>query len=359
MILVAGARPNFMKVGPIHAELSARGINTLLLHTGQHYDHNMSQVFFDDLGIPEPDIHMGVGSDSHSRQTAKIMIEFEKVCLRKNPTMVIVVGDVNSTLACSITAKKLGIAVAHVEAGLRSRDMSMPEEVNRVLTDRISDILFTTSEGANSNLLDEGCKPENIFFVGNVMIDSLVKVQERLPDSIILNEIGLNDYEYCLATLHRPSNVDVKERLSGIISAFATISSEWPVVIPIHPRTKKSLEKFELMDQLSVENSIHLVPPLGYIDFLRLASSSKFVMTDSGGLQEETTFLGIPCLTIRENTERPITVTEGSNKIVGTEFDSIVESFQNIDFSENWSRPKLWDGKTSFRIADIIQDYIS
>ncbi len=359
VILVAGARPNFMKIAPIHKQLRHRGVNTLLVHTGQHYDHNMSQVFFDELGIPEPDIHMGVGSDSHSRQTAKIMIHFEDVCLEHNPRMVVVVGDVNSTLACAITAKKLGITVAHVEAGLRSRDIQMPEEINRVLTDRISDLLFTTSRGANENLFSEGCSSESIFFVGNVMIDSLYKAVKHSQKSTILKDIGVVEQGYCLVTMHRPSNVDNLSTLSGLILALEQISREIPIIIPAHPRTVHSLERFEMADRIRNNNQIYLIPAQGYFDFINLVKNSKFVMTDSGGLQEESTILGVQCLTLRKNTERPITVTQGTNKVVGTETKDIIDAFHNLDFSKKTQSPEYWDGKTAHRIAKVIVDQLS
>jgi len=356
IILVAGARPNFMKVGPIHSELVRRGLESMLVHTGQHYDHNMSQVFFDDLGISNPDFYMGVGSDSHSRQTAKIMVQFEELCMKHKPRLVVVVGDVNSTLACAITSAKLHIPVAHVEAGLRSNDMTMPEEVNRVLTDRVSDFLFTTSRGASENLVREGIDSGKIHFVGNVMIDSLTYAVNNMANSTIVSELSLGGIDYGIITLHRPSNVDDYETLSGMLDAIKQISLEKRLVFPAHPRTINSLNSFGFMETIDANDNISITQPLGYLDFVKLVSHSIFVMTDSGGLQEETTFLGVPCITLRENTERPITVTQGTNIIAGTSKQSILNSFSNLDFHSEWSKPELWDGRSASRIVKIIEN---
>lgn len=357
IILVAGARPNFMKIAPLYHELAKRGANQILLHTGQHYDDKMSGVFFDDLGLPDPDIYLGVGSGTHSVQTAKVMIEFEKVCLEEDPALVVVVGDVNSTIGCALVAVKLGIKSAHLEAGLRSFDRKMPEEINRILTDSISDILLTPSIDANHNLLKEGRCEEDIHFVGNIMIDSLMKNLERSSDSDVKNMIGISDQNYGLLTLHRPSNVDDARTLKGIITAIEHIAKNIKIIFPVHPRTQKNLEAFGLSDRMMHHENIICTGPLGYLDFISLMSKSIIVLTDSGGLQEETTFLGIPCLTLRESTERPVTVTEGTNIIVGSQTEEIIRAYdmkvhQNPAINKN--PPKYWDGTTAVRIADII-----
>jgi len=357
--LIVGARPNFMKIAPIERECQHRGIQTILIHTGQHYDYNMSEIFFKDLNIREPDIHLNVGSDSHAKQTAKIMIEFEKVCIDENPSLVLVVGDVNSTIACTIVAKKMNIPVAHVEAGLRSGDRSMPEEINRILTDSISDLLLTPSIDGNENLLSEGIPSDRIHFVGNIMIDSLYDAIERCNG--IKSDLSLPD-KYGLLTLHRPSNVDDKSKLTEIIQTIIEISNHIKIFFPIHPRTKNKLIEFGLMSTLKSSDDIILTEPLGYLDFIQAMSSSSLILTDSGGLQEETTALGIPCLTIRENTERPITILEGTNTLVGTSKSKILEEFYTLkskDFSSNGKKPKFWDGRTSSRIIDVVEGYLN
>ena len=358
IIIVVGARPNFMKMAPLYSELKRRNINTLLLHTGQHYDKNMSSVFFDELGMPKPDIYLGVGSDTHAKQTAKIMVDFEVVCLEEKPQRVIVAGDVNSTIACALVATKLNIPVDHVEAGLRSFDMNMPEEINRILTDRISSLLFTPSEDANLNLKNEGTAPEKIKFTGNIMIDSLMNNIEK-TNVKILNEIGVVKNRYALITLHRPSNVDDKSTLEGILEGLNAISKDIDLVFPLHPRTKSKIEEFELEAKLT--ENIRITGPLGYLDFLSLTKNAKVVITDSGGIQEETTALGIPCLTLRNNTERPITVEEGTNKIIGNKQERLIDEFKYILVNENkkYQIPHFWDGKTALRIADIIEKQLS
>ena len=358
IIIVVGARPNFMKMAPLYSELKRRKINTLLLHTGQHYDKNMSSVFFDELGMPKPDIYLGVGSDTHAKQTAKIMVDFEVVCLEEKPQRVIVAGDVNSTIACALVATKLNIPVDHVEAGLRSFDMDMPEEINRILTDRISSLLFTPSEDANLNLKNEGTAPEKIKFTGNIMIDSLMNNIEKTNENI-LNEIGVVKNRYALVTLHRPSNVDEKSTLEGILEGLNVISKDIDLVFPLHPRTKSKIEEFELEAKLT--ENIRITEPLGYLDFLSLTKNAKIVITDSGGIQEETTALGIPCLTLRNNTERPITVEEGTNKIIGNKQERLIDEFKYILVNENkkYQIPHFWDGKTALRIADIIEKQLS
>jgi UDP-N-acetylglucosamine 2-epimerase (non-hydrolysing) len=358
-ILVAGARPNFMKVAPIYAEMKRRKgeFVPILLHTGQHYDPAMSDAFFRDLDLPRPDIYLGVGSASHAVQTARIMIEFEPVVLEQRPDWVVVVGDVNSTIACALVCAKLGIKVAHVEAGLRSRDRTMPEEINRILTDAISDLLFTTSTDANDNLADEGIPLEKIRFVGNVMIDSLrahLKISER---STIRSDLGLDSDGYVVVTLHRPSNVDEKQTFAGIADALMQIAEKLPVVFPVHPRTQSRIEEFGLRQQME-RSGIMLIEPLGYLDFMRLYSGARIVLTDSGGLQEETTVLGIPCLTLRENTERPITIEMGTNRLIGTKPERLLRAVDELLHQRPEGRdtrvPPLWDGKAAERICNEL-----
>ena len=361
IILVVGARPNFMKIAPLYDELESRGMPQLLLHTGQHYDQNMSKVFFEDLGMPEPDIYLGIGSGSHAEQTAKVMVEFENVCQEHQPSMVVVVGDVNSTVACSLVCAKLWIPCAHVEAGLRSHDREMPEEINRLVTDAIADILLTPSPDGNENLQKEGVADERIKFVGNIMIDSLLNNLERAKESTIHSDLGIEQGNYAVLTLHRPSNVDNCESFAQIISALEQIGGKIPLVFPLHPRTSNRADEFGLKQRLEAIPNIILTAPAGYLDFISLMANSKMVLTDSGGLQEETTALGIPCLTLRENTERPITVTEGTNTIVGNSTDAIVTAADEILNSGGKAGriPELWDGKTAPRIADILSEYIS
>jgi len=357
IINVVGARPNFMKIAPLIEEMRKNPkIEALLVHTGQHYDKEMSELFFDDLEIPRPDIYLGIGSASHTEQTAKIMIGFEKVLLKENPDLVLVVGDVNSTIACSLTAAKMGIKIAHVEAGLRSFDRGMPEEINRVLTDQIADFLFTTERDANDNLLREGIPKEKIFFVGNVMIDTLLKNRKKAENSKILEELNLEKKNYATLTLHRPSNVDVRETFENLLDAFTEIQKKIKIVFPMHPRTEKKIEEFNLREKITEMKNFITIKPLGYLDFLNLIANSKFVLTDSGGIQEETTVLRIPCVTLRENTERPVTVTEGTNIVVGTNRDKIIkESLNIIEGKGKKGRiPELWDGKAAKRIVDII-----
>jgi len=348
-----------MKVAPIYAEMKGRPdtFAPKIVHTGQHYDAAMSDAFFEDLGMPKPDIHLGVGSASHAVQTARIMTEFEPVVLSEQPDWVLVVGDVNSTIACALVCAKLGVKVGHVEAGLRSRDRAMPEEINRLLTDAISDLLFTTSQDADANLRQEGVADEKIRFVGNVMIDSLMDHLKLAERSKIREELGMADAEYAVLTLHRPSNVDIKETFSGIVDALTKISERLPIIFPVHPRTRARLEEFGLNERI-VNSHIRLIDPLGYLDFMRLYSGAKLVLTDSGGLQEETTVLGIPCLTLRNNTERPITIEMGTNVLVGTDPARISEAaFASLDSpydTQNKNIPPLWDGKAAGRICDEL-----
>ena len=360
IILVVGARPNFMKIAPIYSELNRRGVPLILLHTGQHYDDNMSKIFFDDLGMPKPDIYLGIGSGSHAYQTATVMMEFEKICMERSPSMVVVVGDVNSTVACAIVCAKLGVPCAHVEAGLRSFDRKMPEEINRILTDSVADLLLTPSPDGDENLRAEGVAEHRIVRVGNVMIDSLFSNLERAKESQILTDLGVQE-NYAILTLHRPSNVDDKENFAGIMGALEKIGQKVQLVFPMHPRTEKNAKAFGIYERLKAIPNIILTGPVGYLDFVALMASSTLVLTDSGGLQEETTALGIPCITLRENTERPITVTEGTNTVVGCN-PALIEStaFDALAGNGKAGRiPELWDGKTAERIADVLLEHIA
>jgi UDP-N-acetylglucosamine 2-epimerase (non-hydrolysing) len=360
VINVVGARPNFMKMAPIIEALNRQPETFAhrLVHTGQHYDDRMSASFFADLGMPRPDIDLEVGSGSHAEQTARIMVEFEKVCLRDRPDLVIVVGDVNSTMACTIAAKKLGIAVAHVEAGLRSRDMSMPEEVNRLCTDVLCDYLFTTDHFASQNLRAEGVSPDKIFFVGNVMIDTLLKHKALAAGLPLREQWGLQG-RYATLTLHRPSNVDDPEILSGILRALTTLGQELPIVFPAHPRTRKMIERFGLLHYFRATprpEGLWMTDPLGYLELLHLNMDAALVMTDSGGLQEETTALGVPCITLRRNTERPITCELGTNFVAGNDGWDILRRAERVlrgDVPPAAVPPK-WDGRAAERIVDVL-----
>ena len=361
VINVVGARPNFMKVAPIVAAMKTRltKFQPLVVHTGQHYDADMSDSFFRDLQLPQPDTHLDVGSGSHAAQTAAVMERFEPVVLNEKPDWVLVVGDVNSTIACALVCVKLGVKVAHVEAGLRSRDRTMPEEINRLLTDQISDLLFTPSHDADENLRAEGIPEERIRFVGNVMIDSLHQNLERARRSSVLGDLGVGDRAYAVMTLHRPSNVDVPETFARILSALETITEKLPVVFPVHPRTRKTIAALGLSERVAAMKNLRVVDPLGYLDFLALYSQSRLVLTDSGGIQEETTALGIPCLTLRENTERPITVALGTNVVVGTDTAKIVNAASaalNGAGPKAVTQPPLWDGHTSERILNVLEE---
>lgn len=356
LILVAGARPNFVKIAPLLWEINLHWGNQLkgiLVDTGQHYDYEMSQAFFDDLEITPPSYSLGVGSESHAIQTARIMTAFEEVCLNERPDVVIVVGDVNSTVACALVAKKLQIGVAHVEAGLRSRDLTMPEEINRMVTDVLSDWLFVTEESGVFNLKAEGKPESSIYYVGNIMIDTLFHQLSRLNRSN--DNFERPEGSYAAMTLHRPSNVDDKGKLQEILEAIQKIAEELPVYFPVHPRTRQRIEEFRIFDKLN-SGKMHLLPPLSYKDFLRLWKDACLVLTDSGGVQEETTALGIPCFTIRENTERPITIEEGTNVLVGTTGTGILSAYENFrkGNSKKGRIPKYWDGKTSQRIISVL-----
>lgn len=362
VLLIAGARPNFMKIAPIYREaLKHESVVCKLVHTGQHYDYEMSQAFFDDLEIPKPHYFLCVGSGSHAVQTGRTMTAFEDVCAAEKPDCVIVVGDVNSTMACSIVAKKLCVAVAHVEAGLRSFDQTMPEEINRIVTDSISDYFFVTEESAVSNLTQEGKTEENIHFVGHVMIDNLLHQLSSLNNGYVtppaMRDLKSRLGRYIFLTLHRPANVDHKENFTEIVEALNQISSEYPVVFPVHPRTDKMLSTHGL--RLSPQ--IHLLPPLNFRESLYLWKDSVLVMTDSGGLQEETTALGVPCLTLRDNTERPITITMGTNILAGTGTESILNAYRTILNNNNKTGrvPPLWDGRASERIWNVLRGSFS
>ena len=358
--LVVGARPNFMKVGPVYFELKKHSRYTpLLIHTGQHYDKNLSEIFFEQLGFPKPDVYLGVGSGTHGVQTAKIMIAFEQFLLQEKPDLVLVAGDVNSTVACAIDAVKLHIPVAHLEAGLRSYDRRMPEEINRIETDCISSMLLTPSKDADENLIREGISKEKIFLVGNAMIDSLIKYEKQAEHSKTMDELGLEKQSYALITLHRPSNVDDRDNLEIILDAFSEISKKIPLVFPMHPRTRKQLSVFGLEEKVDAITNLKLIDPIGYLDFLKLEKYAQFVLTDSGGIQEETTVFGVPCLTLRENTERPITIELGTNQLVELNKDVIIQKVTAIlnGTYKKGSIPPLWDGHTAQRIVQVMDTF--
>lgn len=354
--LIAGARPNFMKIAPIieaikQAAQRGEQISYRLIHTGQHYDKNMSHSFFEQLGIPMPDVNLGAGGGTQAEQTAKIMMGYEKLLLESPSDLCLVVGDVTSTMACSIAAKKLCIKVAHVEAGIRSGDITMPEEINRMVTDSITDYFFTTSEVANNNLRNSGVKEEQIFFVGNTMIDTLLKHQPNFKKPEVWDEVGLEKGKYIVMTLHRPANVDEEIKLKELIAAIVSNSEDLPLVFPVHPRTKQILDRLEINHP-----KLHMVEPLGYLEFNYLVSNSKAVITDSGGITEETTVMGIPCMTLRENTERPETITEGTNELLGVDPKAVAPAMEKL-FSNSWKKgsiPEKWDGKTAERIAEEL-----
>lgn len=363
--LIAAARPNFMKIAPLyHALAKQPWAETAIVHTGQHYDLNMSDVFFHDLKLPEPDIHLNIGSGTHAEQTGGVMIAYEKVLLKLQPDLVIVVGDVNSTVACTLAAAKLGIMTAHLEAGLRSFDRSMPEEINRMVTDVIADFLWTPSPDADENLLKEGKDPEKIIRVGNIMIDSLEMMRSRIENEKTVETFQLGKQNFCLVTLHRPSNVDDPEKLAGIMEQLETIGAELPVLFPVHPRTRKclvSLKQYEFLSDTtntsasqSRHSNIIFTEPLAYIAFMNLVCNARIIITDSGGIQEETTYLGIPCITLRENTERPITITRGTNRLCSP--DRLTATFSEFKDKNNRSQTKIemWDGQTAHRIVQHI-----
>lgn len=370
ILVVAGARPNFVKVAPILKELGRRRETTaFLVHTGQHYDVSMAGNFFRDLGIPEPDVSLEVGSGSHAFQTAEVIKRIEPVLLEERPAAVVVVGDVNSTMAAALAAVKLQIPVAHVEAGLRSFDRTMPEEINRVVTDSISDFLFVSEQSGLENLAREGVEEAKVFFVGNVMIDSLEATRALWMKSDVVQRLGLTKHAYGAMTLHRPSNVDDAETFTGLVGVLSEIAERLPLVFPVHPRTVSRIKEFGLENRFRFldgneavqEHGLHMVPAMGYLDFLALEASARLVLTDSGGVQEESTILGVPCLTLRENTERPATITHGTNRIVGTDPARIrqaaLEALDN--FRAPREMPPLWDGRAAQRIVDGLAKRIA
>ena len=357
VVHVVGARPNFMKIAPLMDAMRAEPrFRQALVNTGQHYDESMAGSFFRELSLPVPDRDLGVGSGSHAVQTAKVMMAFEEVCLELKPDLVVVVGDVNSTMAAAIVAAKLTIPVAHVEAGLRSRDRAMPEEVNRIVTDRLADLLLTPSRDGDENLLAEGTPPERIHFVGNIMIDTLQRHLPIADFNRVRDRVPVTCGQYAVLTLHRPSNVDQPETFQKILAALKQIGRRMPIVFPVHPRTRARLAEFGLAGEM---DGFVLTEPLGYIDFLSLTSNARLILTDSGGLQEESTALGIPCLTMRENTERPVTITHGTNRLVGVETANILGGFEAaMAAPPSSARPELWDGRTAPRITDVFRSFL-
>ncbi|MCG5524329.1 UDP-N-acetylglucosamine 2-epimerase (non-hydrolyzing) [Ectothiorhodospira haloalkaliphila] len=367
ILCIVGARPNFMKIAPIMRAFAAERLPAMLLHTGQHYDRDMNDTFFNDLGIPKPDFNLGVGSGSHTQQTAQIMLRVEPILNQLNPSAVLVVGDVNSTIACALVSVKQGIPIIHVESGLRSNDRTMPEEINRILTDQLSDLLFTTEPAALSNLQREGISPERVHLAGNVMIDTLhFNLPRAIPYRTTIEHLGIADSlptlteGYALLTLHRPSNVDNLETLESIVSTINQLALQLPFIFPMHPRTRDRLERFNLLGKLDNKRII-TTPPQGYLQLLGLMKDSRIVLTDSGGIQEETTALGIPCLTLRENTERPITIHQGTNTLVGRNPELILRAFhQGLEPNPKRSEPpKHWDGKAAIRIAATVKAWLA
>ena len=354
--LIAAARPNFMKVAPLfHALRGQPWCQVRLVHTGQHYDRNMSEAFFRDLKLPSPDLHLGVGSGSHAEQTARVMLAYETACSIDRPDLVVVVGDVNSTLACALVGSKLHITVAHLEAGLRSRDRDMPEEINRLVTDTVADILWTPSPDGDENLIGEGVASEKITRVGNIMLDSYELMRGAIEASGERERLDLQGREYGVVTLHRPSNVDAPASLAALVRQLKAVAARLPLVFPVHPRTRKNLETFGLWPELAQAPGITVIEPLGYVDFMNLVCSARVAITDSGGVQEETTYLGIPCLTLRTTTERPVTVTEGTNRLVTV--DALAHTVEEI-LAGRWThgrKPALWDGRTAARVAADIR----
>ena len=359
--LIAAARPNFMKIAPLyHALKEDAWAQPVVVHTGQHYDLNMSDVFFQDLGLPAPDIHLGVGSGSHAEQTGQVMIAYEKILVEKNPDLVVVVGDVNSTMAATLAATKLGIRVAHLEAGLRSFDRTMPEEINRMVTDTLADILWTPSPDGDENLLGEGVSQEKIHRVGNIMIDSLEMLRPRIESESIYSEWGLPDGGYGLVTLHRPANVDEPGILKQLCDLLMAASKQKPILFPIHPRTRKNLERFKLTDLLEDAEKVHLTGPQSYTRFMNLVFHCGFVITDSGGVQEETSYLGIPCMTLRPNTERPVTVTQGTNRLFGiSDLRNEIEKNGFFGKERKSISIDMWDGRTAGRVVASIKDALA
>ncbi|HVZ23117.1 MAG TPA: UDP-N-acetylglucosamine 2-epimerase (non-hydrolyzing) [Vicinamibacterales bacterium] len=356
IVHVVGARPNYMKIAPLMDALAgAPDVRQILVNTGQHYDEAMATGFIRDLKLPMPDRNLEVGSASHAVQTANVMIRFESVCLEERPDLIVVVGDVNSTMAAALVGAKLRIPVAHVEAGLRSFDRAMPEEINRIVTDRVSDLLLTPSRDADENLAREGVPPEKIFFVGNIMIDTLFRHLPATTFDRVRERVGAPEKEYAVLTLHRPSNVDDRETFRGILEAVSAVAKDMPVVFPVHPRTRQRIAEFGFT---GAATALTLTEPLGYVDFLSLTSHAKLILTDSGGLQEESTALGIPCLTLRENTERPVTVTHGTNRVVGTSPADIVAGYRAAVNGVDRKTPELWDGRTAGRIRAVFETFL-
>lgn len=361
IVNVVGARPNFMKVAPIMAAYrDAPSIEPVLVHTGQHYDEKMSDLFFRELGIPEPDVNLEVGSGSHAKQTAEVMVRFEQVVLEHRPDAVLVVGDVNSTIACGLVAVKLGVKLVHVEAGLRSFDRGMPEEINRVLTDSISDLLFCTEQSGMDNLAREGVDPARCFLVGNCMVDTLLLNLEKARASDVLARLGLEPRGYAVVTLHRPSNVDDPHNLGRILDALTVVQNDQPVVFPVHPRTRKMMEQPALAAKVAAMPHLKLLEPQGYLDFVRLCDAARVVLTDSGGIQEETTIMGVPCLTLRENTERPVTCEVGTNLLVGGDPERILPAYRAVmdGRAGKGEAPPLWDGKAAQRIVPLLVEHL-
>jgi len=356
ILSVVGARPNFIKIAPLHRELlKYSGVKNYICHTGQHFDAKMSKIFFDELEMPKPDYYLGISGGSHAVQTAGIMTEFEKVIIALKPDLIIVPGDVNSTMAATLVASKAGIKIAHVESGLRSEDRTMPEEVNRIVTDILSDYLFVSEKSGIENLKNEGINKEKIFFIGNVMIDSLVRHLPKIEKSEIISRLGITK-KYCLCTFHRPSNVDSIDNLKTLIDLLNDISERIQIIFPIHPRTRQMIEKAGI--DISTNPNLIFTDPLGYIDFLHLIKNSELIITDSGGIQEESTFLQVQCITVRNNTERPITVEVGTNQLIGTDAEKIKKAaFDIISGNKKQGKiPELWDGKTSERIVRILSE---
>ncbi len=353
--LIAAARPNFMKVAPLYHELvKTEWATPILVHTGQHYDRNMAGDIMDQLALPTPQISLGVGSGSHAEQTGNTMIAYEKVCLKNRPDLIVVVGDVNATVACALVAAKMQIPLAHLEAGLRSFDRTMPEEINRIVTDRLSDILWIPSEDARENLLREGVSEEKIEFVGNIMIDSLLMLKPAIENVKMAEQLELQQKKYGVVTIHRPSNVDEREILGTLVDAMIRLSQNVPLVFPLHPRTRKQLEGFGLFEKLKTCEGVTLLNPLPYIEFMSLVGQTAFVVTDSGGIQEETTYLGIPCVTLRENTERPITVSLGTNRLCSANVAASMSISASMEMARGAKIPPLWDGETAQRVTQSV-----
>jgi len=351
---VVGARPNFMKMAPVVHALQRRGLPYRFIHTGQHYDHAMSQVFFDELALPQPDVYLGVGGGSHAEQTAKVMIAIEQLCVEQRPDLLLVAGDVNSTLAAALAAAKLNIPIAHIEAGLRSNERTMPEEINRIVVDQLSDLLFTTEEAANSNLAREGVAGKRVYFVGNCMVDTLLQHVKAAVDQAPWRQWNFAPSQYAVATLHRPQNVDDAATLRKVLQIINNVARDLPVIFPVHPRTRTRLAQTNVI----LDPRVVLTEPLGYLPFLGLMARSALVLTDSGGIQEETTALGVPCLTLRHTTERPVTITSGTNLLVGTDAHLVAQSVGAI-LAGTWkrgTRPALWDGHAAERIVDVIDE---